>query len=338
MTSLIAWLTSLRWQTVCVLVLLPVALVWTLAACQRHAEQNLIADDDSAADDDTQADDDDDDTNTDDADGDGYTVADGDCNDGDEDVHPGADEACDDTDWDCDGDLAEGCASCLEVQAADASAATGAYTIDPDGSGGEDPIETKCQMSKDGGGWTLLMRTTDDWDETQALITDYDDFYALTSGSWNAEYRMAGKLWASVDDQHEHLFEVYLRLEAGGSCDPLWYKATGGVLSFPASGPGEISGVSQPATLFASDGFSTTDSGDSTICVTNRDAVPWFHDNCCSLCPTYGVSWDPPSPMVTFANSTADMDGNVTDDVCSGDVDTIASGAPGATSIAYYVR
>ncbi len=38
-----------------------------------------------------------------DADGDGYTVADGDCDDDDAAIHPGADEVCDDADNDCNG-------------------------------------------------------------------------------------------------------------------------------------------------------------------------------------------------------------------------------------------
>ncbi len=43
-----------------------------------------------------------------DADGDGFTAVDGDCDDGEPDVHPGAEELCNDRDDDCDEEIDEG--------------------------------------------------------------------------------------------------------------------------------------------------------------------------------------------------------------------------------------
>ena len=69
-------------------------------------------DDDSAGDDDDSAADDDDSAATEDADGDGWTVDDGDCDDSDPTVGPHMAEICDGVDNDCDGDVDEDCTVC----------------------------------------------------------------------------------------------------------------------------------------------------------------------------------------------------------------------------------
>ncbi|MBN2798710.1 MAG: hypothetical protein JXX28_06125 [Deltaproteobacteria bacterium] len=93
----------------------------------------------------------------------GFLAVAGDCDDVDGDVHPGVEDLCDGVDQDCDGAVDEdglgetsscAAASCLDIaQRAAPPLSDGLAWIDPDGTG---PWEAWCDMTADGGGWTLV--------------------------------------------------------------------------------------------------------------------------------------------------------------------------------------
>jgi len=76
-------------------------------------------------------------------------------------------------DEDCDGSTTAGCSftDCAGILANNPDAASGTYTVDPDGDGGAAPFDIYCEMDFDDGGWT---RVADNhhvwgtgWDSTQ---------------------------------------------------------------------------------------------------------------------------------------------------------------------------
>lgn len=113
----------------------------------------------------------------------GFVANADDCNDGDPLIAPGQTEVCDGVDQDCDGSVDDGvtCSSVVEVLGvrrwADGTAAAtcdgyrnppvgyvyagltgdGLYQVDPQGDGG---FAAWCDMTSDGGGWTLAVRIT----------------------------------------------------------------------------------------------------------------------------------------------------------------------------------
>jgi len=270
----------------------------------------------------------------------GFTGNDWDCDDSDEAVHPGAEEVCSGPDRNCDGNVPSPCASCLDILENGVETGDGLYTIVPDSLG---ELTVWCDMTTDGGGWTLLQRTVWDWEESRALLTTYDDWYTTSVGNPDPgrAFRVAGRGWPQLARNREHLLTLVPRdLDSGGDCDALHYKGTDGrvlVSSYAAY----ITGMQSSVSIVNSDTLSTTDRGPSQSCVSTH-AVPWFYGGCCSTCPTYqGGYWsDAPHPMASYTTSVPDLMGITATDVCGAGGPQLSAGGDfvGMSELAYFVR
>jgi cysteine-rich repeat protein len=248
-------------------------------------------------------------------------------------------ETCDDGNLD-DGDGCSGqCArettevSCLAILDSDGEAPSGPYVIDPAETGAPTDV-TWCDMTTDGGGWTLVMRTVWDWSETRQLWTQYDRFRGDTTGSPSTgqAYRLAGQHWPALQSEEEHLLVVRPRNSAQTECSPLHYAGSAGVWDVPADGTATLTGfvpVRSPTYPYGT-GYNffngttellTRDSGSEGFgsCSTSSYGVPWLYGevysgSCCQNCPAIlGEFWsDEPHPvsMLNYGTNSWDSFGS----------------------------
>jgi hypothetical protein len=161
-----------------------------------------------------------------------------DCNDDADSIYPQAPESCaNSVDDDCDDVINEDCVygSCKDLLATLPETPSGIHNIDPDGVGGLAPFEVYCEMTSDGGGWTLVGVVANDgsrhWN-TVAVFQNAAAFGALSV--LTKDYKSPAYTQVAGDD-----FMVVTSDYAFGFNDLLGTLSFGGYVS--AGWPGSCS-------------------------------------------------------------------------------------------------
>lgn len=144
--------------------------------------------------------------------------------------------------------------SCKDILAAFPGAVTGTYTIDPDGTAGATPATTcYCDMTTDGGGWTLVLNYLHLGGTSPALIAKTNALPIQGSTTLGTDESASLTTWGHVTNAYLNSFpftEVRFYGKTSAHTRIIHFKTThAGTLSYFKSGTGTASGIQSSYTL-----------------------------------------------------------------------------------------
>ena len=217
--------------------------------------------------------------NPDDSDGDGVCNTDDVCAAGDDNVdlnNDGRPDACPFDGADCQG-----------ILAANPAATTGAYIIDPDGAGSVAPFEVWCDMTHNGGGWTLVLvrtRSAVTTHRTQ-LLTPSTTAQALTNERW-AALSAASTETLGTEPDFDPAYVADLAPMRTASCHPLATDLTSPIIAHHENAG--CNSVGTDYSLWFGQG-ATLELSENTLCYNRSTPAFWSPGLTSGYRPTTGL-------------------------------------------------